>query len=152
VALLALMWIAMMILPILSIVTPLLSFADYPLRVVPLLLGTVCLVFGLRFFYRAHADLGTNWSISLELREEPRLVTQGVYEHIRHPMYTAILLHAVAQALLLPNWIAGPSCLAAFLMMLTFRLGPEEQMMRDRFGDDYLAYVRRTKRLVAGVW
>ena len=152
VALLALMWIAMMILPILSIVTPLLSFADYPLRVVPLLLGTVCLVFGLRFFYRAHADLGTNWSISLELREEHRLVTQGVYEHIRHPMYTAILLHAVAQALLLPNWIAGPSCLAAFLMMLTFRLGPEEQMMRDRFGDDYLAYVRRTKRLVAGVW
>jgi len=152
VTLLALMWIAMMILPIVSIVTPLLSFADYPLRVVPFVLGTACLVFGLWLFYRAHADLGTNWSISLELREEHRLVTQGVYEHIRHPMYTAILLHAVAQALLLPNWIAGPSCLAAFLMMLTFRLGPEEQMMRDRFGDDYLAYVRRTKRLVAGVW
>jgi protein-S-isoprenylcysteine O-methyltransferase Ste14 len=152
VALLALMWIAMMILPIVSIVTPLLSFADYPLRVVPLLLGTVCLVFGLWFFYRAHADLGTNWSVSLELREDHRLVTDGVYQHIRHPMYTAILLTAVAQALLLPNWLAGPSCLVAFLLMLAFRLGPEEQMMRDKFGDDYLAYVRRTKRLVAGVW
>ena len=150
--LLALMWIAMMILPLVSIVTPLLSFADYPLRVVPFLFGTACLVLGLWLFYRAHADLGTNWSISLELREGHKLVTNGVYEHLRHPMYTAIFLIAIAQALLLPNWLAGPSCLVAFLLMLTFRLGPEEQMMRDRFGDDYVAYSRRTKRLVAGVW
>ena len=67
-------------------------------------------------------------------------------------MYTAIFLTAAAQALLLPNWLAGPSCLVAFLLMLTFRLGLEEQMMRDRFGDDYVAYMGRTKRLIAGVW
>ena len=152
VTLLALMWIAMMILPLVSMVTPLLSFADYPLHVVPWFLGTVCLVFGLWFLYRSHADLGTNWSISLELRDGHKLVTNGVYEYIRHPMYTAIFLIAVAQALLLPNWLAGPSCLVAFLLMFTFRLGPEEQMMRDRFGDEYVAYVGRTKRLIAGVW
>jgi protein-S-isoprenylcysteine O-methyltransferase Ste14 len=152
VPLLALMWIAMMILPLVSIVTPVLSFADYPLHVVPWFLGTVCLVFGLWFFYRSHADLGTNWSISLELREGHKLVTNGVYEHIRHPMYTAIFLIAVAQALLLPNWLAGPSCLVAFLLMLSLRIGPEEQMMRDRFGNDYIAYVGRTKRLIPGVW
>jgi protein-S-isoprenylcysteine O-methyltransferase Ste14 len=152
VTLLALMWIAMMILPLVSIVTPVLSFADYPLHVVPWFLGTVCLVFGLWFFYRSHADLGTNWSISLELREGHKLVTNGVYEHIRHPMYTAIFLIAVAQALLLPNWLAGPSCLVAFLLMLSLRIGPEEQMMRDRFGNDYIAYVGRTKRLIPGVW
>jgi protein-S-isoprenylcysteine O-methyltransferase Ste14 len=152
VTLLALMWIAVMILPLVSIVTPVLSFADYPLRVVPWFLGTVCLGFGLWLFYRSHADLGTNWSLSLEIREGHKLVTNGVYEHIRHPMYTAILLNAVAQALLLPNWLAGPSCLVAFLLMLTFRLGREEQMMRERFGDDYVAYAARTKRLIARVW
>ncbi len=152
VVLLALMWIAMMILPLVSIVTPVLSFADYPLHVVPWLLGTVCLIAGLWVFYRSHADLGTNWSVSLELREGHKLVTSGVYEHIRHPMYTGILLIAVAQALLLPNWLAGPSCLAAFLLMLTFRLGPEERMMRDRFGDAYVSYARRTRRLVPGIW
>jgi len=152
VTLLALMWIAVMILPLVSIVTPVLSFADYPLHVVPWFLGTVCLAFGLWLFYRSHADLGTNWSLSLEIREGHKLVTNGVYEHIRHPMYTAIILNAVAQALLLPNWLAGPSCLVAFLLMLTFRLGREEQMMRERFGDDYVAYAARTKRLIARVW
>jgi protein-S-isoprenylcysteine O-methyltransferase Ste14 len=141
-----------MILPLVSIATPVLSFADYPLHVLPWFLGTLCLVVGLWFFYRSHADLGTNWSISLEVRDGHTLVTNGVYQHIRHPMYTAIFLIAVAQALLLPNWLAGPACLVAFLLMLTFRIGPEEQMMRDRFGDDYVAYAGRTKRLIRGVW
>ena len=59
VTLLGLMWIAMMILPFVSIVTPVLSFADYPLHVVPFFMGIVCLAFGLWLFYRAHADLGT---------------------------------------------------------------------------------------------
>jgi protein-S-isoprenylcysteine O-methyltransferase Ste14 len=112
----------------------------------------VCLVPGLWLFYRAHADLGTNWSVSLELREKHKLVTQGVYRRIRHPMYTAILLQATAQALLLPNWVAGPACLLAFLLMLALRLGPEERMMLDAFAGDYATYIGRTKRLIPNVW
>jgi protein-S-isoprenylcysteine O-methyltransferase Ste14 len=152
IALLALMWITMMVLPLVYIVTPVLSVANYPLSPLPFFFGTVCLLLGLWVFYRAHADLGTNWSLSLELREGHKLVTHGVYENIRHPMYTAILLLAIAQSLLLPNWLAGPSCLVAFLLMLMLRLGREEDMMREKFGDDYLAYIGRTKRLITGVW
>jgi protein-S-isoprenylcysteine O-methyltransferase Ste14 len=50
----------------------------------------MCLVIGLWLFYRSHADLGTNWSITLEIREQHRLITQGVYRRIRHPMYSAL--------------------------------------------------------------
>src|SRR6185312_11093405 len=66
--LLTLAWIAFF-LPLVWIVTPLFSFAEYSLRLVPLVLGTLCLMIGLWLFHRSHADLGTNWSISLELRE-----------------------------------------------------------------------------------
>ena len=152
IALLALVWVAMVILPLISIASPLLSFADYPLTALRFCLGIVCLAPGLWLFYRSHADLGTNWSVSLELREEHKLVTHGVYRHIRHPMYTAIFLQAIAQAFLLPNWVAGPSCLLAFLLMLALRLGPEERMMLEAFGDDYAAYIGRTKRLIPNVW
>jgi protein-S-isoprenylcysteine O-methyltransferase Ste14 len=37
-------------------------------------------------------------------------------------------------------------------LLVAFRLGPEEQMMREEFGGDYEAYLRRTKRLVPGIW
>jgi protein-S-isoprenylcysteine O-methyltransferase Ste14 len=152
VALLALMWITTLVLPVLSIASPLLSFADYGLHVLPFLLGIVCAAMGLWLFCRSHADLGINWSISLEIRKGHQLVTRGVYQRIRHPMYMSILLLALAQAFLLPNWIAGPLCLPAFLLMFALRLGPEERMMLERFGDQYGAYVKRTKRLIPSVW
>jgi protein-S-isoprenylcysteine O-methyltransferase Ste14 len=37
-------------------------------------------------------------------------------------------------------------------LLFTFRLGPEERMMREEFGKDYEAYIGRTKRLVPGIW
>jgi protein-S-isoprenylcysteine O-methyltransferase Ste14 len=37
-------------------------------------------------------------------------------------------------------------------LLFAFRLGPEERMMLQEFGKDYDAYIRRTKRLVPGIW
>jgi protein-S-isoprenylcysteine O-methyltransferase Ste14 len=76
---------------------------------VPFAVGILVLVVGLWIFHRSHADLGTNWSITLAVREQHRLVTEGVYRRVRHPMYLALFLYSLGQALALPNWIAGPS-------------------------------------------
>lgn len=149
--LLTLAWVSFFV-PLIWIATPLLAFADYPLRPLPLIAGVACLAAGLWLFARSHADLGTNWSITLEVREEHRLITSGVYRHIRHPMYTSLLLYSLGQALALPNWIAGPSYGVAMLLLVALRLGPEERMMLERFGPDYEAYRLRTRRLVPGLW
>ena len=99
-------------------------------------------------FWRSHADLGTNWSASLELRESHALITHGVYSRVRHPMYTAIFTWSTAQGLLLDNWLAGWSALATFVPMFLLRTPREERMMRQRFGEDYEEYVRRTGKLL----
>jgi len=152
VMLLALMWIATTILPLISIFTPLLSFADHALHPAAFGGGLVSLAAGLWLLHRSHADLGPNWSISLEIRETHRLVSHGVYAHIRHPMYTALFLQALAQVLLLPNWLAGPAYFVGFLLMFSLRVTGEERMMLERFGDEYRAYCARTNRLIPGVW
>ena len=137
---------------LLWLATPVLEFAEYALHPVPFAAGLPCLALGLWFMYRSHQDLGTNWSVTLEVREKHQLVTKGIYRRVRHPMYMAFLLYAVGQALTLPNWMAGPSYLVAFGLLFALRLGPEERMMREEFGADYDAYVARTKRLVPGIW
>ena len=149
--LLAIAWLAFF-LPLIWIVTPVLAFADYPLRLIPLVAGTVCLLLGLWLFYRSHADLGTNWSVTLEVRERHQLVTQGIYRRIRHPMYTALLLYSVGQALALPNYIAGPSYGVAMALLVALRIGPEERMMLEEFGKNYSEYMARTWRIVPGIW
>ena len=149
--LLVLAWVGFFV-PLIWVVSPAFSFAEYPLRSGPLVAGLTCLAIGLWLFFRSHADLGTNWSVTLELRQEHRLITQGVYRAIRHPMYSALALYSVGQALVIPNWVAGFSNLIAFALLLALRLGAEEKMMAEQFGDEYAAYSSRTKRLVPGVW
>jgi protein-S-isoprenylcysteine O-methyltransferase Ste14 len=149
--LLTLAWLAFFV-PLVWVAAPVFAFADYSLHPLPLLAGVVCLSGGLWLFARSHADLGANWSITLELREKHQLVTQGIYRTVRHPMYSALLLYSLGEALVVPNWIAGPSYGVAMALLFAFRLGPEERMMLEEFGKDYEAYRGRTKRLVPGVW
>lgn len=151
IGLLTLAWLGFF-LPIIWVAAPVFAFADYPLRPVPFVAGALLLAVGLWLFYRSHADLGTNWSITLEVREKHELVTEGIYRQVRHPMYLALLLYSLGQALVLPNWVVGPSYGVAFLLLFACRVGPEERMMLDEFGRDYEAYMARTKRLVPGVW
>jgi protein-S-isoprenylcysteine O-methyltransferase Ste14 len=150
--LLVLMWLGGVILPVLWVVTPMLSVADYGLHPVPFAIGVLVFSAGLWLFHRSHEDLSTNWSVSLDVRENHTLITSGVYRRIRHPMYAAIFLQAVGQALFVPNWIAGPFSLGAFVLMFCCRVGPEERMMLEHFGGEYQNYQRSSKRLIPGVW
>ncbi len=94
------------------------------------------------------ADLGRNWSISVQLRDEHTLVTEGVYRFIRHPLYAAGFLTGIATAMMLHNWIAGLSWLAISIPIYLTRVDHEEQMMRDNFGQKYQEYINRTGRLL----
>jgi protein-S-isoprenylcysteine O-methyltransferase Ste14 len=149
--LLTIAWVSFLV-PVLWVATPFLSFADTPLRPVPLVLGTLVTAAGLVLFHRSHVDLGTNWSITLEVRDGHRLVTEGVYRRVRHPMYAALLLYSAGLALAIPNRLAGLSYFAAMALLFALRLRPEERLMRETFGEAYDAYRARTTRLVPGVW
>jgi protein-S-isoprenylcysteine O-methyltransferase Ste14 len=127
-------------------------FADYPVIPVLSYLGIATEVACLWLFYRTHRDLGHNWSVSLDLRERHTLVTTGVYASVRHPMYSGFWLMALAQLLLVPNWIAGPAGLVGFGILFFGRVRREEEMMIAAFGDEYRTYMRRTARVVPGLY
>jgi protein-S-isoprenylcysteine O-methyltransferase Ste14 len=138
--------------PILWITTPMFAFADYPLHPVLFFVGVLGLGAGLWLFQRAHADLATNWSATLELRENHKMVTDGAYRLVRHPMYLAVFLYSAGMGLALPNWIAGPAYLVKFTLLFASRVRAEERMMLEEFGKNYEAYMGRTHRLVPGIW
>jgi len=137
----------MMVLPLVQFATGLFDFAAYPLPLWSTIIGAAFQPLFLWIFWRSHADLGRNWSPSLELRENHGLVTNGVYARIRHPMYAAIWLAALTQPLLIHNWVAGALVIPAFAAMWLIRTPQEEAMMRSHFGAAYDAYVARTGRL-----
>jgi protein-S-isoprenylcysteine O-methyltransferase Ste14 len=141
--LLGLMTVVGIVIPLIYSVTPWLGFADYHLPTWMGWLGGVVLVGGLFVFARGHIDLKTNWSPTLEIRQDHTLVTNGIYRYVRHPMYASQMLFNFAQILLLQNWLAGPPAFAFFILFYLLRVQAEEKMMLDTFGSQYSEYMKK---------
>ena len=140
------------LIPIAYVFTGFPAIAERPFVPALAWLGIATGLFSLWLFWRTHKELGRNWSVSLEVRDKHELITGGVYRYVRHPMYSAFFLWAVAQFLLLPNWVAGLSGIVGFGTLYLFRVGREEKLMLDAFGEEYRAYMRRTARVVPWIY
>jgi len=91
------------------------------------------------------AALGKEWSPQLQLREEHHLLTSGPYTRVRHPLYTAMFGVGIAFALVTANWFFALLAVA-MIAGLVVRVPREEQMMIEEFGEEYKAYMQRTRR------
>ena len=129
--------------PIIYAATNWLDFANYTLPTWAGWLGILLTAGAVFVFWRAHADLGLNWSPTLEIREKHELITRGIYGVIRHPMYASQWLLVIAQPLLLHNWMAGFLNLVVFIPFYLLRVKAEEQLMIEQFGDQYRAYIQK---------
>lgn len=133
---------------IVYIFTDWLDFANY--RGVSWLgwIGVLIIGFGIRLLWKAHIDLDSSWSPHVEICKRQKLITDGVYRQIRHPMYAGYLLLGIGQVLCLANWLAGPAFLGLFGLLFLQRVHREEKMMLEKFGEEYQRYMQRTGRLL----
>lgn len=137
-----------MLTPLVYIFSPLFDFADYSLPRWTGWLGAALFAAAIWLLWRSHADLGRSWTPTLGVRDDHRLVTDGVFRYIRHPMYAAHLLWGIATPLMLHNWIAGFTFLLLTAIQYFSRVGAEEQMMLAQFGEKYERYMQRTGRIL----
>lgn len=140
-----------MIVPIVYVFSSVLDFADYTLPSWLAWAGVVLFALAILLLWRSHHDLGRNWTVIVSLRKKHELITSGVYKYIRHPMYSAHLIWAIAQIMILHNWIAGYSFLIVQIPFYYFRINNEERMMIEQFGNSYKSYMQKTDRLIPGL-
>jgi len=140
------------VIPMIYVFTGEPDFADYPFEPMLGMVGVVLMIGALVLFRLTHKHLGRNWSVTLDTRKTHKLVDTGIYAHVRHPMYSAFWLLALSQAALLPNWFAGLAGLVAWAILFFLRVGREERLMIDTFGDQYRRYMQRTKRVLPWIY
>ena len=87
-----------------------------------------------------------NFNVRPEVKRSARLVTDGIYAHVRHPMYLAVLLGMLAALAADPRgWRIG--AWLGLLLVLLAKARREENYLGARF-PEYAAYMRRTRRLL----
>jgi len=106
-----------------------------------------CVAAGLGFAVWARQHLGRNWSGTVTIKDDHRLVRTGPYRFVRHPIYTGILVAFLGMAVGAGTWTSALACaLAVVAFVRKSRL--EEQFMIDQFGAQYEEYRSEVPALV----
>ena len=113
--------------------------------------GTAIAVAGIVATIAAQWQMGESWRIGVDPTEHTGLVTEGVFAHVRNPIFTAMLIAAVGFTLMVGNWVAVAG-LAALIVALEVQVrAVEEPYLARTHGADYGTYAGSAGRFLPGV-
>jgi protein-S-isoprenylcysteine O-methyltransferase Ste14 len=125
--------------------------ASDALNVALAVLAAALAVFSVLFVVSAARTLGKQWSLAARVVEGHKLVTEGPYRVVRHPIYTGMLgmLLATCAATTIPA--AVPFAILVFLVGTLIRVRSEEKLLCETFGADFNDYSRRVRGFIPGL-
>jgi protein-S-isoprenylcysteine O-methyltransferase Ste14 len=118
----------------------------------PVLRVAGCVLIGIGAFFglAGVAVLKRNRTAFPKPREESQLIQHGIYRHVRHPLYTSVVLVSIGWALMWTSWIA----VAFGIAMVPFfyaKASVEEGLLRQKF-PEYREYERRVRRFIPWIY
>jgi protein-S-isoprenylcysteine O-methyltransferase len=150
---LAILWIVICVAIICAIfAASLYPTATFPHRHRLYFVGVCLFVAGLLLRWYSIAHLGRFFTVDVAIARQHTVVDSGPYRLIRHPSYSGALLAFVGIGLCLGNWLSLLIIILPVLGAFLWRIHVEEAALCDALGEKYLAYTRRTKRLIPLVY
>ncbi len=110
--------------------------------------GIFLIILGVVLRQWAIAVLGQFFSLTVRVAEDHRVVDKGPYRLVRHPSYTGIMITFTGFGMALQSWPAVLVLLIVFGITYGYRMHVEEATLASQLGEEYVAYTRRTKRLI----
>ncbi len=116
------------------------------LGVVLRIAGLIMIVAGCAINIHGRFSLGRNWANQVTIYSQQQLVTRGMYQYVRHPLYSSIILMFYGACLAYPNYLAFISNTLIFIPFMIYRAGQEEKLLIEKF-DNYKEYQKKTGML-----
>lgn len=113
-----------------------------------LYLGIIFMLFGIILRQWSIVVLGRFFSGTVGIQKGQRVINNGPYQLVRHPSYTGLLLILIGLGLAVQSWGAIIVLLLLFGFALGYRIYVEEKVLISNLGNDYIEYMKRTKRLI----
>lgn len=113
--------------------------------------GLAGMVAGIAVVGWAYAAMGGYWSDTISVREDHRVVSNGPFALVRHPVYAGYLLGVIGGAIALADPVVALAALAS-VPVIRGRALAEERFLELRLGDAYREYRRRVRMFVPGIY
>jgi protein-S-isoprenylcysteine O-methyltransferase Ste14 len=96
--------------------------------------------------------LGSNYQLGGSApRSGDKMIVGGPYRLVRHPMYAAALIITLGLTCLVQSW-AFFCVFCLYLVLILLLIPMEEEGLRKSYGDQYLVYRQKTKKLIPLVY
>ncbi len=95
--------------------------------------------------YWLFSSIGNGITPTSATRKEHKLITNGIYRYIRHPLYTFGASMFVSFGMMADSWYIAALGVLTFIIM-AIRTPKEEANLIEKFGDEYREYMKRTGR------
>lgn len=115
------------------------------------LVGFVLFIFGVVLRAVGKLTLGRFYAYGLRTLPDHKLVTHGIYKHVRHPISLAAILYSLGIPLIFSS-LYGFAVMLPLIPLILYRLRIEERMLIEKLGDEYREYVRKTKKLIPFIY
>jgi protein-S-isoprenylcysteine O-methyltransferase Ste14 len=116
------------------------------------MVGLVFVFLGLVIRWTAILTLRKFFTSNVSIQNSHRLIDRGIYKLVRHPAYTGSLLSFLGLGLTFSNWLSTLIIFVPVSAAFLYRITVEEQALIRFFGDEYLRYCERTKRLIPKIY
>jgi protein-S-isoprenylcysteine O-methyltransferase Ste14 len=114
-------------------------------------LGVTLFLSGVSLRALGRITLKRSYSYVLGFSHKKELVTRGVYMLVRHPIYLASILYVIGLPLIFSS-AYGFVVTLGFIPCILYRIRVEEKMLIQEFGEEYLDYKKRTKKLIPYIY
>jgi protein-S-isoprenylcysteine O-methyltransferase Ste14 len=115
-------------------------------------IGIALIILGIIIRAIAIATLWRYFTVNVSIREGHQLIERGIYRLIRHPAYTGSLLSFIGLGFAFRNWLSVAMIAVGTIIGFSYRIAVEEGALIEHFGDGYRDYMRRSKRLIPGIY
>lgn len=120
------------------------AFIPYSFRIC----GIFMALTGIYLFWYSNKLLGKNYNGTLRINHNHTLVTDGIYQYIRHPIYLSLFVFRIGVFLISSNYLIGISFIFLLSVIVFTRLKKEENMLIEEFGQEYIDYREKTGALL----
>ena len=110
-------------------------------------IGIIVYIVGAVLILRSRIQLGRYGDGTTKLKEDHQLLTKGIYNHVRHPLYLGGMIGRFGLGLSFRGYLGTILFVLVYFILFRKRMEIEEQSLISEFGEEYEEYMKQTKRL-----